>query len=159
LEDTAALVRRRGDPPSKESDIQKVMHDYLRTFFPSFVLNPSIGEALKNFKPDCGIANVTAAIEFKFVETEEDVAKAFCSIAEDTAGYKGSKDWTRFYAVLYQSKPFALRSHFKSGMKRIGATTWKTVLVNGPTTKSLKKRMKKKSTRKKESRATELKVS
>ena len=150
LEDTAALVRRRGDSPSKESDVQKVMHDYLRAFFPGFVLNPSIGGALKNFKPDCGIANVTAAIEFKFVETEEDVATAFSGIAEDTAGYKGSKDWTRFYAVLYQSKPFALRSQFKSDMKRIGATTWKTILVNGPTRKkSLKKRMKKKNTRKK----------
>jgi hypothetical protein len=35
LEDTAALVRGRGEPPSKESDVQKVMHDYLRVKFSS----------------------------------------------------------------------------------------------------------------------------
>lgn len=134
LDDTAALVRRRGRP-GKEHDVQKIMHDYLGVFFPDFRLNPSIGGTLKNFKPDCGIASVSAAIEFKIVYTKEEVAKAFSGIAEDSAGYKGSKDWTRFYAVVYQAQPFALKSQFRSDMKRIGATQWKTILVNGPTKK------------------------
>jgi hypothetical protein len=149
LDDTAALVRRRGRP-GKEHDVQEVMHDYLGVFFPDFRLNPSIGGTLKNFKPDCGIASVNAAIEFKIVHTEEDVAKAFSGIAEDSAGYKGSKDWTRFYAVIYQAQPFALKSQFRSDMKRIGATQWKTILVNGPTKKRArrKKTLKKKTTKK-----------
>jgi hypothetical protein len=60
-----------------------------------------------------------------------DAATAFSGIAEDTAGYRGSKDWTRFYAVIYQAQPFIFKSELKFDMKRIGATTWKTFLVDG----------------------------
>jgi hypothetical protein len=142
LDDTAALVHRRGQP-ANEDDLQEIMHDYLSACFPDFRLNPPIGGSLKTFKPDSGIASVSAAIEFKIVHTEEEVAKAFSGIAEDTAGYKGSKDWTRFYAVIYQAQPFASKAQFRSDMKRIGATAWKTILVNGPTKKKLPKKKKK----------------
>jgi hypothetical protein len=109
------------------------MHDYLSACFPDFMKNPSIGGALKNFKPDCGITSVGAAIEFKFVRDEGQVATAFSGVAEDSAGYKGSKDWTRFYAVIYQAEPFMLESHLRSDLKRIGAATWTPIIVNGPT--------------------------
>jgi hypothetical protein len=143
LDDTAALVHRRGHPVN-ENDLQEIMHDYLSACFPDFRLNPPIGGSLKTFKPDSGIASVNAAIEFKIVHTEQEVAKAFSGIAEDTAGYKSSKDWTRFYAVIYQAQPFASKAQFRSDMKRIGATAWKTILVNGPTKKKHKKAAKKK---------------
>ena len=151
LEDTDSLVHRRTPPaPGKEGDVQKIMHDYLSASFPDFRVNPPIGGNLKNFKPDCGIASVGAAIEFKIVHTKEQVSKAFSGIAEDSAGYKGSKDWTRFYAVIYQAQPFASRSQFRSDMKRIGATAWRTILVNGPTKKKvLKKKVLKKKVLKK----------
>ncbi len=140
LRDTPALLRRRNCRPKKESDLQEVMHDYLGACFPDFRLNPSIGGTIKNFKPDCGIASIGAAIEFKIVHTREQVAQAFSGIAEDTAGYKGSKDWTRFYAVLYQREPFMLESHLRHDIKRIGAATWTPVVVNGPTRKKARRR-------------------
>lgn len=133
LRDTPGLVHGRNCKPETEKDLQKIMHDYLRACFPDFRLNPSIGGTIKNFKPDCGIATVSAAIEFKIVHTREQVAVAFSGIAEDSAGYKGSKDWTRFYAVLYQGQPFMLESHLRHDVKRIGAATWKPIVVNGPT--------------------------
>lgn len=141
LDDTAALVHRRGRPRN-EDDLQKTMHDYLSASFSGFRLNPSIGGTLKNFKPDCGIASVNAAIEFKIVHSKEEVAKAFSGIAEDTAGYKASKDWTRFYAVVYQAQPFASKRDFHDDMKRIGATEWKTMLVNGPAERKDSKKIK-----------------
>jgi hypothetical protein len=115
------------------------MHDYLSACFPDFRLNPPIGGTLKNFKPDCGIASVGAAVEFKIVHTEEQMAVAFSGVAEDTAGYKGSKDWTRFYAVIYQAQPFMLESQLRSDLKRIGAATWTPIVVNGPTQSGAKK--------------------
>lgn len=142
LRDTAALVHRRQINPQNEHDVQFVMHDYLSASFSDFRLNPPIGGSLKNFKPDCGVASVGAAIEFKIVHTKEEMSAAFSGVAEDTAGYKGSKDWTRFYAVIYQAQPFALESHLKNDLKRIGAATWTGILVNGPTAKQ-KKRAKK----------------
>jgi hypothetical protein len=133
LRDTAGLVRRRNGRPADELELQKIMHDYLSASFPDFRLNPPIGGTLKTFKPDCGIASVGAAIEFKFVHIKEQVAVAFSGVTEDTAGYKGSKDWQRFYAVIYQAEPFMLESHLRSDLKRIGASTWTPIVVNGPT--------------------------
>jgi hypothetical protein len=139
LRDTPGLVHGRGGQPADEADLQKIMHDYLRACFPDFRLNPPIGGTLKNFKPDCGIASIGAAIEFKIVHTKEQVTVAFSGVAEDTAGYKGSKDWTRFYAVVYQAQPFMLESHLRSDMKRIGAASWTPIVVNGPTRKKAAK--------------------
>lgn len=133
LEDTAGLVHRRDKPPVDEPDLQAIMHDYLSACFPDFRKNPHIGGSIKNFIPDCGIASVGAAIEFKIAHTKPQAIVAFTGVVEDTGGYKGSKDWTRFYSVTYQAKPFILKSHLQSDMKRIGAATWKAILVNGET--------------------------
>lgn len=139
LRDTPGLVHRRNAAPATEIELQKIMHDYLSACFPDFRLNPPIGGTLKDFKPDCGIASVGAAIEFKIVHTKEQMAVAFSGVAEDTAGYKGSKDWTRFYAVMYQAQPFMLESQLRSDLKRIGAATWTPIVVNGPTKSKPKK--------------------
>jgi hypothetical protein len=139
LRDTPGLVHRRQADPASEHDLQRIMHDYLSACFPDFRHNPSIGGTLKNFKPDCGIASVSAAIEFKIVHTKEQVAAAFSGVAEDTAAYHNSKDWTRFYAVIYQAQPFMLESQLRSDLRRIGAATWIPIVVNGPTNSEAKK--------------------
>jgi hypothetical protein len=123
LSDTDGLVHRRGKPPANEMELQAIMHDYLSAAFPDFTDDPHIGGAIKNFKPDCGIASVGAAIELKIACSAAEAKVAFTGVVEDTGGYKGSKDWTRFYAVMYQAKPYILRSQLQSDMKRIGAAT------------------------------------
>src|SRR6266404_3981886 len=133
LNDAAGLVHGRQRVLVTETDLQKVMHDYLGVCFPDFRKNPQIGGTRKNFVPDCGIASVGAAIEFKLAHTKQQAITSFTGVVEDIGGYKGSKDWTRFYAVMYQAKPFILKSHLQSDMKRIKAATWKAILVNGDT--------------------------
>ena len=133
LWDTPGLVHRQNRPPGDEIDLQTIMHDYLSACFPDFRKNPQIGGTIKNFIPDCGIASVGAAIEFKIAHTKDKAVQAFTGVVEDVGGYKGSKDWTRFYAVMFQAKPFILRSHLDADLKRIGASTWKAILVNGET--------------------------
>lgn len=138
LKDTDVLVHRRGKVISDEMDLQEVMHDYLRACFRGFVHNPQIGGTIKNFKPDCGLKDIGAAIEFKIAHSKEDAVKAFSGVVEDTAGYKGSKDWTKFFAVFYQAEPFLPRADVESDLKRIGAASWKAILVNGKTTRKQK---------------------
>jgi len=138
LNDAPGLVHRRQKALVTEMDLQEVMHDYLSVCFPDFRKNPPIGGTLKNFIPDCGIASVGAAIEFKLAHTKQQAITSFTGVVEDTAGYKGSKDWTRFYAVMYQAKAFILKSHLQSDMKRIKAATWKAILVNGDTKPKVK---------------------
>jgi hypothetical protein len=139
LDDTAVLVHRRGKAPADELELQGIAHDYLRACFPDFTPNPPIGGTLKKFIPDCGIRSVGAAIEFKIVHTKEQVAVAFDGIAADVSGYRGSRDWTRFYAVFYQAQPFMSKSEVRSELKRIGATGWTPIVVNGPTGNRAKK--------------------
>ncbi len=139
LEDTSALIHRRGAAPANEMELQEIMHDYLRACFADFVFNPKIGGHIKGFIPDCGIADINTAIEFKIAHTKEDAVKAYSGIVEDTAGYKGSKDWTRFFAVIYQAEPFLAKSPMQKDMQRIKAATWTPILVNGQTTRKQKK--------------------
>ncbi len=139
LRETAVHVRNRGVTPSNEHDVQRVMHDYLRAFFPDFSLNPSIAGSIKKFTPDCGIRGLKAAIEFKIVHSERDVPRGFSGVVEDTGGYRGSDDWIRFYAVFYQAEPFMRESHVREDLKRVGALSWTPILVNGITDVSPKK--------------------
>ncbi|HEY4354687.1 MAG TPA: hypothetical protein VGN16_02990 [Acidobacteriaceae bacterium] len=132
LRNTSVIVHRDGKPPSKESELQKIMHKYLRASFRGFTLKPQVNGALKNFKPDCGLLSVNAAIEFKIVREEKDAAIAFSGLVEDTGAYRGSKEWTRFFAVVYQAKPFIPDSELQEDMKRIKAGRWSVILVNGP---------------------------
>jgi hypothetical protein len=139
LEDGSTLVHRRNKAPANEGEFQKIMQDYLSAFFPDFDRSPKIPGTIKHFKPDCGIINIHAAIEFKLAHTEKEAKVALSGVIEDTAGYKGSREWTRFYAVIYQAHPFLPKSHMKSDMKRVGALTWTPILLNGKTTPKAKK--------------------
>ena len=140
LEDGSALVHRRKKAPANEKEFQNIMEDYLRACFSDFDPNPKIPGTIKNFQPDCGIISVHAAIEFKLVHTEQEAKVAYSGVIEDTAGYKAAREWTRFYAVIYQKHPFLPKSHMKSDMRRIGALEWTPILLNGKTTQRAKKR-------------------
>jgi hypothetical protein len=131
LRDTAQLVHRRKVEPARELDVQCVMHDYLDAYFTEFKAKVSIDGYLKDFHPDCGIRNLKAAIEFKFVASDEECATALSGLFEDLSGYKGSRDWTLFYAVIYQTKAFKSQKHYESEFTRAGATNWKILLVTG----------------------------
>jgi hypothetical protein len=140
LRSTHVLVHRRESAPAREADLQKIMHDYLHAFFLSdFRTNFTISGAVKNFKPDCGIWSVSAAIEFKIVHTKDEAPVAVSGVIEDTAGYRGSKDWTRFYSVIYQAEPFMSEEELQSDLKRTGAESWTPIVVNGRTGNRAKK--------------------
>jgi hypothetical protein len=140
LRSTHVLIHRRKIQPAKEHDLQEPMHDYLRaTFASDFRSNVTIGGGIKNFKPDCGIWSVGAAIEFKLVHTRDQVSPAVSGVIEDTAGYRGSKDWTRFYSVIYQAEPFISEAELLGDLKRAGAANWTPIVVNGLTAPKAKK--------------------
>jgi SnoaL-like protein len=84
------------------------------------------------------------AVLNKYAATMHFVGQSTIPVAEDTAGYQGSKDWTRFYAVFYQAKPFLLESHLRHEMKRIDAAIWTGIVVNGPAKKKRRRAAKRK---------------
>ncbi len=130
LRRTAVLVRNRGTQPTREQDIQLVMHDYLGAFFTEYRHPITILGITNDYQPDGGIRNLKAAIEFKYAATREEVARAVAGIFEDSRGYNGSLDWTRFYSVIYQTEAFESEDRIRSEMAR-GGVTWKSILVTG----------------------------
>lgn len=131
LRRTAVLVKRRGVIPSRELDIQDVMHDYLGAFFIEYRPTVSIPGIITDFKPDCGVRNLNAAIEFKFAQSDSEVRRAMRGILEDISGYAGSRDWNRFYTVIYQTAAYESEDRVRSELTRAGALTWKAILVTG----------------------------
>jgi hypothetical protein len=107
------------------------MHDYLESFFTEFRRSVQINGIIKNFQPDCGVRNLGVAIEFKFATTKEEVTRSLGGIFEDVSGYAGSKDWTRFYTVIYQTEAFESEDRFRSELTRAGALNWQAILVTG----------------------------
>jgi len=140
------LVHRCGVTPSKEHDVQKVMHDYLGAAFLSFTDDVRIPKTLTTFKPDAGAFDLGAAIEFKFVREKKDLGVAIRGVIEDIGGYQGSKDWNRFYSVFYQGRPFMAEEEALRDIKHSGGQRWTAIVVNGPT--KLKRKAKRQTTTK-----------
>lgn len=140
LRDTAVLVARRRIVPRREADVQLVMHDYLRAAFVDFSPKPHVAGNVKNFNPDGGVRSLNAAMEFKFADSEADLKARISEIFEDMGGYSGSKDWTRFYAVIYMTGPFESEARFRDDIRRTGSTQWKVILVNGSGSRAQKAR-------------------
>jgi hypothetical protein len=131
LRSTATIVRDEKVTPRREHDVQGVMHKYLRVYYPTFTTNITIPGSLQNYKPDSGITDLGAAIEFKFVDKEAEAKGAIRGIIEDTAGYSGSRDWNQFFAVIYQTAPFVPEHKYAEDLRRVGASTWRVFVVTG----------------------------
>ena len=131
LRRTPVLLRRRNMVPQGEIDIQEIMHDYLAAFFTEYKHPSRIHGVIRNFDPDGGVRNLRAAIEFKYAATNAELSRALSGVFEDVSGYCGSRDWTRFYTLIYQTEAFESEDRIRSELTRAGAITWKGILVTG----------------------------
>ena len=135
LRKAPTLLHWRGIKPKGEMDLQKVMHDYLSAYFTEYNHPVTISGIVKDFKPDGGVRNLRAAIEFKYASSREEVARSLGGIFEDAGGYNGSRDWTRFYSLIYQTEAFESEDRVRSEMTRAGLVTWRAILVTGSGTR------------------------
>lgn len=135
LRDTAVFMHRRGVQPKNEADIQKVMDELLYAAFIDYSPQVPIAGIIKNFKPDGGVRSIKAAVEFKFVRSPQEMRGAVSGILEDTAGYRGSADWVRFYSVIYMTGPYESEARFDEELRRAEAPAWTPILVNGAASK------------------------
>jgi hypothetical protein len=134
LEDTSYFVGKfREEPPKNEADIQHAMHLFLQAAFPGFVKKPTISnKPLKKYHPDGGVPSLGAAVEFKFVDSVEELNQAVDGIYSDMNGYAGSKDWRLFYAVLYLTQDFRSKAAIQQHLEFEKKTNWKIIVVRGP---------------------------
>jgi hypothetical protein len=146
LRRTPVLLKKREVYPQSEQDIKVVMQDYLEAYFIEYKRTVNISGVIRDFKPDGGVRNLKAAIEFKFASTQSELSRAIGGIFEDISGYSGSLDWTKFYSVIYQTEAFESEDRVRSELTRAGTVTWKALLVTGAGSRRGKSRKKSGST-------------
>lgn len=133
LRSTPQILASREIVPRKEADVQRALHDHLGCSFPDYSRTIRLPKGLKSFEPDGALRSIEALIEFKFVDTERKLAPIYSGIMEDLSGYGGSKDWSRFYSVIYQTEPFVNEIRFDRSLQLSGnAGNWKPIVVTGP---------------------------
>jgi len=71
LRSLAKLCRDRNIKPSREHDVQQVMHSHFEGMFDDYTRKVTISKPLVSFAPDAGIPSLKAAIECKFVGAEK----------------------------------------------------------------------------------------
>ncbi|MEN5264798.1 hypothetical protein [Stenotrophomonas sp. TWI587] len=132
LINTPKIIFDRGVEPKNEAEVRKSVFDLLIHVFPDTVREASIVQNTKTYKPDIGVKSLSTAIEYKFAESQAEVKKAVGGLYEDMRGYAGSKDWTRFYAVIYMTDAFFTQQQIMSEFKHTSADdNWKPLLVIG----------------------------
>lgn len=132
LINTPKIIFDRGIEPKNEAEVRKSVFDLLIHVFPDTVREASIIQNTKTYKPDIGVKSLSTAIEYKFAESQAEVKKAVGGLYEDMRGYGGSKDWTRFYAVIYMTDAFFTQQQIMSEFKHTSADdNWKPLLVIG----------------------------
>jgi len=147
LKGTPKLLADRHIVPSSENEVRNEIYKILIHVFPDTVREVPIPKVFKSFKPDIGIKSLKCAIEYKYVNSEEEAKKSVGAIYEDINGYEGSEDWKQFYAVIYMTDNFYTQAQVEAEFKLSNIKhNWKPILVygKGDRGKSLKKFPKKK---------------
>lgn len=134
LRSTATILRNYSIAPTCETHVKQTMTKHLETTFADYTTQLTIAKPMVSFKPDGGVRSLRSALEFKFCESESDVKTAIHGLTEDLAGYSESLDWTKFYTVVYQTKPFTNEPQIQAALSGSGKTDrWTFIVVTGET--------------------------
>ncbi len=132
LKGTPKILLDNKIEPQNETQVQKHLYNYLIHIFPDTVREIPIPKIAKTYKPDFGIRSLKVAIEYKFVDSENE-AKKFCGeIFEDILAYEGSNDWNLFYAVIYMTNAYMTQDQLEMEFQISKIpSSWKPLIVYG----------------------------
>lgn len=129
---TPKLITDRGVLPSNEAQVRKEIYGMLLHIFPDTVREMPIPKVAKTYKPDIGIRHIQTAIEYKFADSAEELKTSLDGIYADTIGYEGTKDWTRFIAVIYCTDVFMTEPQLREELASAKMPeSWEVFLVTG----------------------------
>lgn len=132
LKHTAVILKNHRVVPRTEQDVKSTMTKHLETVFEDYVTTPMIPKPIVNFKPDGGVVSLRSAVEFKFCRTKDEVKNAIHGLTEDLGGYSGSRDWEKFFTVLYQTEVLTTEPRCQSALRHSGMDDrWTLMVVTG----------------------------
>lgn len=118
--------------PEKEAHVQSAMRTILQANFSNdYISKLEIPSYVRNFKPDGGVQSIRTAIEYKFIDSLEELGKAVGGIFEDIVGYGKSREWEFFYSVFYMTKSFADPVALEKSLAEKGNGKWHPIVLVG----------------------------
>jgi hypothetical protein len=134
LDGTAALLHQSNITPSSEAQVYSPVRQIVSILFSS-ARNPPAARFIQSFKcykPDILIPELLAAVEYKYINSSEDLSSALAGIADDVKGYSGDADYKLFYAVFYLTQSFVGREQFLAAWAEKGfPKNWVPIYVVG----------------------------
>ncbi|WP_147385710.1 hypothetical protein [Oleomonas cavernae] len=131
LENTPAIMTLTGIDPKNEKDVRRAVFDVLKIAFHDAMMEITVGQLLKTFKPDLGVRSLMAAAEYKFVGNETELKVAMEGIYADMRGYHGH-DWRSFFAVFYTTDAIVHRDRIIEEFSGVKADlNWTPIIVTG----------------------------
>jgi hypothetical protein len=144
LRGTPKLLTDRKIEPQNEAEVRSEVYKVLIHVFPDTVREIPISKISKIYKPDIGVRRLQCAIEYKFVDSEQEAKTAIGGIFEDIQGYEGSKDWTMFYAIIYMTDHFLTTYQIEEEFKLSKVPhNWQPIIVYGKGSRVKKDKIKK----------------
>ncbi|MCY1075348.1 hypothetical protein [Archangium lansingense] len=120
------IMAKRGKKINSEADVQEVLDESMNLMFEGkYESRPEVGGLVKGFTADGGVREQGIIIELKFARSAEDLKRCIEELAADIAGYRGSRDWKYFYAVLIMTEPLITEVKFEAELIRMDAKNWK----------------------------------
>jgi hypothetical protein len=132
LNATPKIIVDSKKEPKSETDVKDSIRNVLTYAFPDTVREIPIPNSVKTFKPDIGIPSLKLAIEYKYATTETEIKTCISGILEDVGGYKGTRDWINFIAVIYITETFFTNDQIQAQFKKNGLPkNWEIIPVFG----------------------------
>lgn len=131
LEKIPLMLDADGIVPQSEKEYRDVAHKYLELYFTHYTRSVQISGPITPYKPDAGVINLKAAIEFKFATNIAELHREVGEVFEDTSAYAESLDWTTFYLVLYQTSGLISRDKLRAELDKASRRNWIPILVRG----------------------------
>jgi hypothetical protein len=129
---TAVILGNKGMAPKSETEVRNAVLEVCSYSFPDAIKEVSIPKILKHYKGDLGIPSLRTMVEFKYIDSYDEMKAALDGVYADMKGYK-YPDWETFYGVFYMTGPFYTQEDVEHEFKFVGADrSWTPIVVQGP---------------------------
>ena len=117
-----------GNVPQSEDDVHRRIEAVLRCVFAKVRHKPPIAKPLKNFQPDTGLPSLKTLIEYKYIESDEDLKRVVDEVLADTRGYN-DPNWQQFIYVIYETRRLKPEHEWREMLRENGVPENTDVIV------------------------------
>jgi hypothetical protein len=117
-----------GKVPQSEEDVHRRIEAVLRCVFAKVRHKPPIAKPLKNFQPDTGLPSLKTLIEYKYIESDEDLKRVVDEVLADTRGYS-DPNWQQFIYVIYETRRLKPEHEWREMLRENGVPENADVIV------------------------------